>query len=98
MKLKVIIWVGSIALIFLFLPSLAIKIWDFLISAPWQAKRWIFYIIIGLSIFLFVKWRWRRRVKNMKKDEVSLLFLAKQRLVKGEISMEEFREIRRELD
>lgn len=100
MKGKAIICVGSFATIFLFLPSLAMKIWDFLLKAPWAAKSWLFYIFLTLLIFFGVRWRLRRRANDLSrpKEEVSLLFIAKERLVKGEISLEEFREIRRELD
>jgi Predicted membrane protein len=101
MKLKVGVWVASISVIFLFLPSLAIKIWNYFMEAPWQAKRWIFYLLSAFALFSIIRWRWRRRRNDSmlkKKDDISLLFLAKERLVKGEISLEEFREIKRELD
>lgn len=100
MRLKVIVWVGSFAIVFLFLPSLAIKIWDFLVYAPWQAKSWLFYILSALVIIFYVRWRWRKRgvAKSIVHETDSLIFFAKERLVKGEISLEEFREIRRELD
>jgi hypothetical protein len=100
MRWRVIAWVSSFAVIFLFLPSLAVKMWTYVTDAPWPSKRWVFYIVIGLALFWGVRWRRRRRISNRekKKDELSLLFLAKERLVKGEISLEEFREIRRELD
>jgi hypothetical protein len=101
MKWRVVVWVGSFATIFLFLPSLLFKIWDYLIKAPWEAKSWLFYILAGLAFIFWVRWRWRKkhRVGQIRQDgEASLLFLAKERLVKGEISLEEFREIRRELD
>jgi uncharacterized membrane protein len=102
MRWRVISWVGSFTMVFLFLPSLAIKIWDYLMGAPWKAKSWIFYMMMGLLVVFWVRWRWHRHkrlaTKLEKKEEVSLLFLAKERLVKGEISLEEFREIRQELD
>jgi hypothetical protein len=100
MRWRVIAWVSSFAVVFLFLPSLAVKMWAYVTDAPWPSKRWVFYIVIGLALFFGVRWRRRRRISNQekKKDELSLLFLAKERLVKGEISLEEFREIRRELD
>jgi uncharacterized membrane protein len=100
MKWKVIAWVGSFTVIFLFLPSLAIKIWDYLVEAPWQAKSWLFYIMLALMVVFFVRWRWHKRstVKSNGHQEGSLLFLAKERLVKGEISLEEFQAIKRELD
>ena len=100
MKGKVTVWVGSFATIFLFLPSLAIKIWDFLVKAPWPSKSWLFYILLSIIIFLGVRWRLLNRSKYLTrpKEEVSLLFIAKERLVKGEISLEEFRQVKRELD
>ncbi|HBF39527.1 MAG TPA: hypothetical protein DDW50_19685 [Firmicutes bacterium] len=100
MKWKVIVWVGSFAIIFLFLPSLAMKIGDYIVNAPWQDKSWLFYILIALALILGVRRRLHKRAANQSppKEEVSLLFIAKERLVKGEISLEEFREIRRELD
>ena len=100
MKWKAIAWVGSFATIFLFLPSLALKIWDYIIYAPWQSKSWLFYIFIALALIFAVRWRIHRRSIHQlpPKEEASLLFIAKERLVKGEITLEEFREIRRELD
>ncbi len=100
MKGKVIVWVGSFAIIFLFLPSLAIKIGDFLVNAPWSSKSWLFYFLLSLILFVGVRWRLHKRLTSLSpsKEEISLLFIAKERLVKGEISLEEFREIRRELD
>ena len=100
MKGKVIVWVGSFAIIFLFLPSLAIKIWDFFVNAPWSSKSWLFYVLLSLILFVGVRWRLHKRLTTLShsKEEISLLFIAKERLVKGEISLEEFREIRRELD
>lgn len=100
MKGKVVVWVGSFAIIFLFLPSLAIKIWDFLINASWSSKSWLFYVSLSLVLFFGIRWRLHKRwtALSRPKEEISLLFIAKERLVKGEISLEEFREIRRELD
>ena len=100
MKWKVIAWVGSFAVIFLFLPSLAVKIWNYLAGAPWQAKSWLFYIILALTVIFVVRWRWHKRtsLKSNGHEEGSLLFLAKERLVKGEISLEEFKAIKQELE
>ena len=99
MKRKVAVWVGSFAVIFLFLPSLAVKIGLFFVEAPWHAKSWFFYLLTGLLLIFFLRWRRKKNVSLREKNEqFSLLFLAKERLAKGEISLEEFREIRRELD
>ena len=98
MKYKGLVWVSSFATIFFFLPSLAIKLWEFLIRAPWSQKSWILYLLSGIVIIQIVRGRRRLRKKlaDLRSPE-SLIFLAKQRLVKGELSIEEFREIREEL-
>ncbi len=98
MKYKGLIWVSSFATIFLFLPSLAIKLWDFFTQAPWAQKSWILYLFSGFVIIQTVRARrrFRRKMADLDSPE-SLIFLAKQRLVKGELSIEEFRQIREEL-
>ncbi len=98
MRYQGLVRVASIATIFLFLPSLAIKLWGFLTGAPWSQKSWLFYLLSGLVIVQLV--RARRRFRKKLSDQNSpdsLIFLAKQRLVKGELSIEEFRQIREEL-
>jgi hypothetical protein len=97
--LKAITWIGSFAVIFLFLPSLALKIWDFLVTAPWQYKSWLVYLVVAVFIIMIARSRFRKK-KNAPTGQGgydSLLLTAKQRLAKGEISLEEFREIRQEL-
>ncbi len=98
MKYKGIAWVSSLASIFFFLPSLAIKLWEFMTGAPWHQKSWIFYLLSGLVIIHIVRARQRlwKKPRDLHSPE-SLIFLAKQRLVKGELSIEEFRQIREEL-
>lgn len=103
MILKKFIWIGGLALIFFFLPSLAYKIWNFIIFAPWAVKSWLFYLI--LAVFMIKLIRWRLRLKKTRLDAVRayddhekpLLIIAQERLVKGEITLEEYREIRQEL-
>lgn len=98
MKYKGLVWVSGLATIFLFLPSLAIKLWEYLIHAPWAHKSWFFYLFSGFLIIQAVRARRRFRKKALESDSPeSLIFLAKQRLVKGELSIEEFRQIREEL-
>jgi uncharacterized membrane protein len=100
MNLKVFSRVGSLAVIFFFLPSLLIKIWDFFVYAPWQAKSWLVYLIVGVGLIFLVRYRWKKqaRLKTAGTPEISLLQTAKERLVKGEISLTEYKEIRQELD
>src|SRR5689334_2485397 len=104
MVLKKIVWVGSIALFFFFVPSLALKIWDFIVFAPWQVKSWLFYLIIAVVMINFIRWRLRHKnIPSVTEPESTWhegekpLLIAKERLAKGEISLEEFREIRRKL-
>lgn len=97
MRGEKLVFVGSFASIFFFLPSLAIKGWELLVFAPWPAKRWLIYPVVGWLIYWGVRRRWRRVNQGMGGDDRSLLYLAKQRLVSGEISLEEFRAIRQEL-
>lgn len=100
MNLKIISRVGSLMVIFFFLPSIVIKIWGFLAYAPWAAKSWLVYLALGLGLI----WMVRRRLKKQLRPRttgggaVNLLEIAKERLVKGEISVAEFKEIRQELN
>lgn len=99
--LRGLTWIGSISVIFLFLPSLAIKIWEYLVTAPWPNKRWLFYFLGAIVIFIIARMRWRKRSRekatNLQMNEEPI-FLAKQRLAKGEIGIEEFRAIKDELN
>lgn len=98
MKYKGLVWVSSLATIFLFLPSLAMKLWEYLTDAPWAHKSWVLYLVSAFIIIQAVRTRRRFRKKEFDLDSPeSLIFLAKQRLVKGELSIEEFRQIREEL-
>lgn len=105
MNLKVITRVGSLMVVFFFLPSIGIKIWQYLTEAPWPAKSWLVYLALGLSVILIVRYRWQRRVRQKAAQteepdflkELKLLLIAKERLVKGEITLAEFKEIRQEL-
>jgi uncharacterized membrane protein len=77
---------------------LAVKIWEGLLYTPWQIKRWFSYPLLALLCFWWVRRHWRPLPgREDANEEHSLLYLAKQRLVKGEISLEEFRAIRQEL-
>lgn len=98
MKYKGLIWVSSFATIFLFLPSLAMKLWEFLTRAPWSQKSWFFYLLSGVVIIkvIIARRRFRKKMSDLDSPE-SLILLAKQRLVKGELSIEEFRQIREEI-
>jgi uncharacterized membrane protein len=93
------VFVGSFASIFFFLPSLGLKLWGLLSYSSWQYKRWLVYPLLILLGYWVIRRRRRRLNRNSgDRDDHSLLFMAKQRLVKGEISLEEFRAIRQELD
>lgn len=100
MNLKAISRVGSLAVIFFFLPSLFIKLWNFLVDAPWAVKRWLVYLVMGLGLILAARYRLKKhlRQKTMGNSEANLLQIAKGRLAKGEISIAEYREIRQELN
>ncbi|MGD8399933.1 MAG: hypothetical protein PVH64_03200 [Bacillota bacterium] len=92
------VFVGSFATIFFFLPSLSWKLWEWLFYAPWPYKRGLLYPLLTLLGYWGVRRRRRRLNRNGgDQDNQSLLFMAKQRLVKGEISLEEYRAIRHEL-
>ncbi|HOJ78161.1 MAG TPA: hypothetical protein PLZ08_01155 [Bacillota bacterium] len=100
MKLKGIIYVSIIATVFLFLPSLALIVWESISSLSWEYKQWSFYLAFALIILGIARYKLRRaKLKQntgLQVDEASLL-LAKQRLVQGEISIDEFRQIKEEL-
>jgi len=99
-KLKGIIYVSIIATVFLFLPSLALIVWESISSLSWEYKQWSFYLAFALIILGIARYKLRRaKLKQntgLQVDEASLL-LAKQRLVQGEISIDEFRQIKEEL-
>lgn len=98
MEFKGLVWVGSLASIFLFLPSLAIKLQEWITGAPWSQKSWLVYTFLALIFFQVI--RIRRRFQKSRPcfgSDDSLIFLAKERLVKGELSIEEFRQIKEEL-
>lgn len=102
MKLKIVSRVGSLIVVFFFLPSLIIKIWQFLVCAPWPAKSWLVYLALGLGLIFIARYRFtkrlRRKTRGSGDGEPNLLQIAKERLVKGEISVAEFKEIRHELN
>jgi len=101
MSLKTWITVGSIALIFLFLPSLGLKLWDFLIYAPWGVKSWLFYLgLAGIALF-WVRLRKRKQASaaNLEiADQEEPIIIAKRRLAMGEINLTEYRELKQELE
>ncbi len=101
MSLRGFIWVGSISVIFLFLPSLAGKIWDFFVYAPWQAKSWIIYLLVALILIRIAVARLKRRALRKVTEPLATsaasLNIAKERLARGEINLEEFRAIKEEL-
>jgi hypothetical protein len=100
MNLKIISRVGSLVVVFFFLPSLMLKIWQFLVYAPWPAKSWLVYLALGLGLIWIIRRRLKKqsRQKTAGGSEVNFLAIAKERLVKGEISVAEFKEIRQELN
>lgn len=99
MKYHQIAGVAGFMSIFFFLPSLAVKLWNWLIYAPWYRKGWLVYLFIGLLLIAWV----RRRVGNWKMQSQPVerpdhpLYIAKQRLAAGELTVEEFRRIKQEL-
>lgn len=100
MNLKIISRVGSLMVIFFFLPSLLIKIWQFVVYAPWPAKSWLVYLALGASLIFIARYRLkkRRQRRTTGSSDPNLLQIAKERLAKGEISVAEFKEIRQELN
>jgi uncharacterized membrane protein len=100
MSLKIISRVGSLMVVFFFLPSLIIKIWQFVVYAPWPAKSWLVYLALGAGLIMIVRYRLKRRVQRRTTGggDLNLLQIARERLVKGEISVAEFKEIRQELN
>jgi uncharacterized membrane protein len=100
MSLRSMVWIASFATIFLFLPSLAGKTWQFLVYAPWPVKSWIVYFLIGAFLIGLARSRFRRRnrLRLEAAAPVSPLAIAKERLARGEISIDEFRALREELN
>lgn len=98
MRFKGIIWVGGFSTVFLLLPSMAIKLWEAFKLMPWQYKSWLFYFITALVLVLVARHNLKRR-KAINKPETddNLLLLAKKRLAQGEITLEEYRQIKEEL-
>ncbi|HYH03884.1 MAG TPA: hypothetical protein VEC37_12320 [Bacillota bacterium] len=97
MQWKQFFWVASMATVFFFLPSLAVKLWETLLFIPWQYQRWLVYPVVGWLIWVLARRRWRRMATPAGQGEEALLDIAKRRLVKGEVTLEEFRQIREEL-
>ncbi|TCL75263.1 hypothetical protein EDC14_1003195 [Hydrogenispora ethanolica] len=101
MSLKSFVWVGSISVIFLFLPSLAGKVWEFFAYAPWSVKGWLIYLLMALVMIRIARARWKRRTLRKQQEladaPVSLLNIAKERLARGEINIDEFKAIKEEL-
>lgn len=98
MKFKGIIWVSGFSIIFFFLPSLALKIFDYLRFLPWRYQMWLVYFFLATIIFGFARrnFRHRKNEKNLESKD-NLLFIAKRRLAEGDISLEEFRQIKQEI-
>jgi uncharacterized membrane protein len=98
MHLKRMAWVGSWATLFFFLPSLAGKLWEAFAALSWRYQRWFVYpALAGLIIVLVRRRIAERKMKTATLTNQSLADILKQRLVKGEISLEEFRRIRLEI-
>lgn len=98
MRYHRLVWVSILATFFLFLPSMAIKLWEFITGAPWPQKSWLVYLFLVVAVVQGVRLRrrFRKNRPNIDSND-TLIFLAKQRLVRGELSIEEFRQIREEL-
>ncbi len=99
MGLKGLTRVGSLMIIFFFLPSIGLKIWEYLVYSPWPAKSWLVYLTLGIVLIYLARIRMRKRalLNRKKTGEPSLLQIATERLVKGEISVAEYRAIKREI-
>ncbi len=101
MSLKSWIFIGSIGLVFLFLPSLGLKLWDLLLYAPWGVKSWLFYLGLAGGAFLWMRLRKRQQTAESELDVVAQedpLMIAKRRLARGEIDLAEYRELKEELE
>ena len=101
MSLKSWIFIGSIGLVFLFLPSLGLKLWDLLLYAPWGVKSWLFYLGLAGLGFFWVRLRKRKQTEEGGTEVVDMetpLMIAKRRLAKGEINLAEYRELKEELE
>jgi hypothetical protein len=99
MFLKRWAWVGGWATLFFFLPSLGMKLWEAFAAASWRYQRWLVYLLLAGLILVYVRWR-RRTGRNRKTANPAnrpLTDILKERLVRGEISLEEFRKIRLEI-
>ncbi|HEY8463945.1 MAG TPA: hypothetical protein VIM29_07980 [Bacillota bacterium] len=94
---KALFWVGSIATFFFFLPSLLVILWDNILSISWRYQRWLVYVFLVWLVIILARRRWRRLAGVVPGDRDSLLLIAKRRLVQGELTLEEFRQIRDEL-
>jgi uncharacterized membrane protein len=98
MYLKRMAWVGSFATFFFFLPSFVVKLWETFAALSWRYQRWFVYpLLAGLTIAVVRRRVAARQMKTTALTNHSLTDILKQRLVKGEISMEEFRQIRLEI-
>jgi uncharacterized membrane protein len=99
MNLKALSRIGSLMVIFFFLPSIGFKIWDYFVYAPWPAKSWLVYFGLGVGLIFLVRRRFRKRTgaKTKNPDDPTLLQIAKERLVQGEITLAEYKEIKQEL-
>lgn len=98
MKHQAWVWVGGFASIFLFLPSLAIKIWRYVWTSSWQFKSILIYGLAGIILIGWVRWRMiRRYIKREQHDADMLLKIVQRRLAEGKISLEEYRQIKQEL-
>ncbi len=101
MQLKKIAWVFGVSVLFFFLPSLAGKIWSYLSQLPWGVKSVLIYFLLALGMVFWVRKRKHRAANPPQapaRPEVSLLQIVKERLAKGEIGIEEYRQLKKELN
>lgn len=98
MRSKELIWVGGFSSIFFFLPSLALKLGDYFIRAPWPIKRMIGYGLVAVMLIAFIRRRlkWRKLKRALFSGDAPIA-IAQRRLAQGEISLDEFRQIKEEL-
>jgi uncharacterized membrane protein len=97
-KYKAWVWIGGLSSIFFFLPSLAIKIFQFILESSWQIKSIFVYAGLGIILIDLIRHRllWKR-INPETIQEVTPLLIVQRRLAEGKISLDEYRQIKEEL-
>ena len=97
MRLKALVWVSSFAVICFFLPSLVMKLWEWLRSDLWFYRGWLIYPLVAFLLIFIARRRRRAQLARSGMGEGQLLLLVKERLARGEITIDEFHLLRQEL-